>query len=138
MAAGRSPHGTIRVFPGPEVDLGAIMCDVARHFMLQGYGVSALPAAKGRWQLKVTRADVFARPALSGVRFALGISLWQNSTGTSAQAHASLWPSLPIQARITAGLLWPWIGRTVWECVESSGLDKEAICAVESALGRRS
>jgi hypothetical protein len=138
MTANRRPLGNGRVFPDFEADLGSVVCDVAKHFMLQGYGVCALPARRGRWQLRITRADVFSQPVPSGARCALGISLWKSPVGTSAQAQASLWPSQPIRTRIAAALLWPWISRSVWESVESSGLDQEAISAVESSLRKRS
>lgn len=138
MPANHRPQGTSRVFPIPEADLGSVVCDVAKHFMLRGYGVCALPARRGRWQIRITRADVFSQPASSGARCALGISLVQSPGGILARAQASLWPSQPIRTRIVAALLWPWIGRSVWECVESSGLDREAISAVESSLRKRS
>jgi len=138
VTANHRPRGASRVFPSSAADLGSIVCDVARHFMLQGYGVYALPERKGRWQLRITRADVFSQPVPSGARCALSISLWQSSIGTSACAEASLWPSQPIRTRIAAALLWPWIGRGVWECVESSALDREAMSAVESSLRKRS
>ncbi len=88
--------------------------------------------------MRITRADVFSQPASSGARCALGISLMQSPGGILAQAQASLWPSQPIRTRIIAALLWPWIGRSVWERVESSGLGREAISAVESSLRKRS
>lgn len=132
------PLACSRVFPGSEADLGAVVCDVAKHFMLQGYAVCALPARRGRWQLRITRADVFAQRVPSGARCALRISLRQSSIGTSARAQASLWPRQPLRTRITAALLWPWIGRSVWATCEGSGLDQEAILAVESSLGKRS
>ncbi len=138
MPANRKSQGTSRVFPGLEADLESVVCDVARHFMFQGYGVCALPARRGQWQLRITRADVFSQPALSGARCALGVSLVQSPGGILARAQASLWPSQPIRTRIITALLWPWIGRSVWECIESSGLDREAIHAVESALRSRS
>ncbi len=138
ITVNHKPRGTSRVFPSSAADLGSIVCDVARHFMLQGYGVCALPERKGRWRLRITRADVFSKPVPSGARCALSILLWQSPIGTSACAQASLWPSQLTRTRLAATLLWPWIGRSVWECVESSGLDQEAICAVESALRKRS
>ncbi len=137
MRANGRPRGINRFFPGSAADLGPIVCDVARHFMLQGYGVCALPARRGRWQLRITRADVFSQPVPSGARCALGISLRQSPIGTSACAQASIWPSQPIRARIAATLLWPWIGRDVWERVESLALDREAMSAVESSLRKR-
>ena len=138
IPANRRSQGTSRVFPDLPADLGSVVCEVARHFMLQGYGVCALPARRGRWQIRITRADVFSQPASSGARCALGISLMQSPGGILARAQASLWPSQPVRTRIVAALLWPWIGRSVWECVESSGLDREAISAVESSLRKRS
>ncbi|MGI6131698.1 MAG: hypothetical protein ACOYES_07485 [Bacillota bacterium] len=138
MPANNRSQGTSRVFPDFEADLGSVVCDVARHFMLQGYGVCALPARRGRWQLRITRADVFSQPVPTGARCALSISLWRSPIGASARAQASLWPSQPTRIKIAAALLWPWIGRSVWECVESSGLDQEAISAVESSLRKRS
>jgi len=87
--------------------------------------------------MRLTKADVFSQPVPSGARCALSISLAQSPGGILARAQASLWPSQPIRTRIVAALLWPWIGRSVWECVESSGLHREAICAVESALRKR-
>ncbi|HNU95170.1 MAG TPA: hypothetical protein PKM31_10145 [Bacillota bacterium] len=138
MTANHKPRGTSRVFPGSAADLGSIVCDVARHFMLQGYGVCALPARRGRWELRITKSDVFSRSIPSGARGALSMSLWQSPAGASAYAQASLWPSQPIRTRIAAALLWPWIGRSVWECAAYSGLDQEAIRAVEAALTKRS
>jgi hypothetical protein len=138
MTANHKPRGTSRVFPGSAADLGSIVCDVARHFMLQGYGVCALPARRGRWELRITKSDVFSRSIPSGARGALSMSLWQSPAGASAYAQASLWPSQPIRTRIAAALLWPWIGRSVWECAADSGLDQEAIRAVEAALTKRS
>ncbi len=126
-----------RVFPDSEADLGFVVCDVARHFMLQGYAVCALPARKGRWQLRITRDDVFTQPVPSGARCALSISLKQSPSGTLARAQASLWPNLPIRTRIVASVLWPWINRTVWESAESSGLDRQAIRAVEASLAKQ-
>ncbi len=127
-----------RVFPGSEADLGAVVCEVARHFMLQGYGVCALPARRGRWQLRITRSDVFAQSVPSGARCALSILLRQGPVGAYTRAQASLWPRQPLLTRITAALLWPWIGRSVWAMCEDFGLDQEAILAVQSSLGKRS
>jgi hypothetical protein len=125
-----------RTFPYTVEDLQPVAQDVIDNFEQQAYEVTAEPIPTGGWQVSVRKGGIFK--TIAGLKTSLNIKIEPMGNGTMAEAGIGVFGAQAIPTAITLLVFWPLLFVQIWGLAQSSGLDEEAMSAVERSLAAHS
>jgi hypothetical protein len=122
-----------QIFPVVVADLEPVAQDVMQYFESQGYQVSGKRTDPSRgWLISIHKGRTFK--TVLGMQTALNIELEPTNTSTVAKVSLGIFEQRTIPTTVTAFIGWPILLTQIWERVQESNLDQEALAVVEQRM----